>query len=159
MGFVEAVTTCFEKYATFNGRARRSEYWFFFLFGVAVSFVTGLFDFALTAGESHPVTGLFVLATFLPNLAVTVRRYHDIDKTGWWILFPGGVWLIAMLMMLDGPILGLIGLLAALISAIVVLSWMSKKGSFGPNSYGPDPIERFVAPEAGRPSRPLRRPA
>jgi uncharacterized membrane protein YhaH (DUF805 family) len=153
MGFVEAVATCLEKYATFSGRARRSEYWFFVLFGFLCGLVTGTLDFALTGGESQPVTALFVLATFLPNLAVTVRRYHDIDRTGWWILFPGGVWFIAFLMFLEGPMLGLIGILAGFVSAIVVLGWMSKKGTFGPNTFGPDPIERFVAPEAGRPLR------
>jgi uncharacterized membrane protein YhaH (DUF805 family) len=153
MGFREAVVTCFEKYATFSGRARRSEYWFFFLFVLAASFVTGLIDIALIDEERRPLTGLFSLATFLPNLAVTVRRYHDIDKSGWWILFPIGVWLIALLMFLEGPILGLIGVLAGIVSAIVVLSWMSKKGTFGTNTYGLDPIERFVAPESGRPLR------
>jgi uncharacterized membrane protein YhaH (DUF805 family) len=153
MGFLEAVGTCFEKYATFSGRARRAEYWFFCLFCFVAGFVTGMIDRILTGGESSPVSAVLLLATFLPSLAVTVRRYHDLDRTGWWILFPGGVALIAFLAYLEDPMFGLAGLIAVLASAIVVFGWMSKKGSFGTNTYGPDPIERFVIPEAGRPLR------
>ena len=153
MGFVEAVGVCFEKYATFSGRARRSEYWFFFLFGFLASIVTGIFDYAIFDGEVRPISGLLGLATFLPSLAVAVRRFHDIDVSGWWLLAPFGVFLIALLMIFDGPITAVIGLLATLGSTIWIFSWMSKKGTFGPNTYGPDPIERFVVPDTGRPLR------
>lgn len=77
MGFVEAIKTCFAKYATFEGRARRSEYWYFCLFGFIVSLLLGWI----------PVVGMLIgLALLLPSIAVFVRRMHDIGKSGWWYL-------------------------------------------------------------------------
>ena len=77
MGFVEAIKTCFGKYATFEGRARRSEYWYFCLFNFLVGILLGWI----------PVVGwLIYLAFFLPGIAVGVRRLHDIGKCGWWLL-------------------------------------------------------------------------
>lgn len=77
MGFLEAVKACFGKYATFEGRARRSEYWFFTLFNFLVSLLLGWI----------PVLGwLICLALFLPGLAVCVRRLHDTGRSGWWFL-------------------------------------------------------------------------
>jgi uncharacterized membrane protein YhaH (DUF805 family) len=71
MGFFEAVGACFAKFATFSGRASRSEYWFFHLFSFLLVIVTAGFAF-------------FVL--FLPLLAVNARRLHDVDRSGWWML-------------------------------------------------------------------------
>lgn len=77
MGFVESIKTCFGKYATFEGRARRSEYWYFCLFNFLVGLLLGWI----------PVIGwLIYLALFLPGIAVGVRRLHDIGKSGWWLL-------------------------------------------------------------------------
>ncbi len=77
MGFVEAIKACFGKYATFEGRARRSEYWYFCLFNFLVGLLLGWI----------PVIGwLICLALFLPGIAVGVRRLHDIGKCGWWVL-------------------------------------------------------------------------
>ena len=82
MTFGEAIRTCFSKYATFEGRASRSEYWWFFLFNFLVSLGCGMI--------SDTLSGLFSLAVLLPSLAVGVRRLHDIDMSGWFLL----VWLI-----------------------------------------------------------------
>jgi len=78
MTFGESISTCFSKYATFNGRASRSEYWWFVLFTFLVSLATGM--------VSQTMSGLFSLAVLLPSLAVGVRRLHDIDKSGWFLL-------------------------------------------------------------------------
>jgi uncharacterized membrane protein YhaH (DUF805 family) len=78
MTFGESISTCFSKYATFNGRAPRSEYWWFVLFTFLVSLATGM--------VSQTLSGLFSLAVLLPSLAVGVRRLHDIDKSGWFLL-------------------------------------------------------------------------
>lgn len=75
MNFVESVKTCFSKYADFNGRAPRSEYWWFILFIVLGSFI------ASYLGEA--VHGIFTLATLLPSIAAAARRLHDIGKSGW----------------------------------------------------------------------------
>lgn len=77
MGFIEAIKTCFGKYATFEGRARRSEYWFWTLFCVIVGCLLG----------QIPVLGWLInIALLLPGIAVAVRRMHDIGKSGWLVI-------------------------------------------------------------------------
>lgn len=83
MTFGEAISDGFSKYATFSGRSSRSAYWWFYLFYILVLVGASIIDAAIKA----PVlTGLAVLALFLPSLAVLVRRLHDTDHSGWWIL-------------------------------------------------------------------------
>ena len=75
------------QFADFNGRARRKEYWMFFLFNMIFAIVTMLLDNALGLAMKNigygPIYGLYVLVMFLPGLAVAVRRLHDIGKSGW----------------------------------------------------------------------------
>ncbi len=78
MTFVEAVRTCFTKYADFTGCAKRPELWWWVLFVVLVSIGLGM--------VSQVLSGLFSLATLVPSIAVTTRRLHDIDRSGWWQL-------------------------------------------------------------------------
>lgn len=79
-----------KKYADFNGRARRKEYWLFFLFNILVSVALSIIDSILGTGRGESGTGLlgglYVLAIFLPSLAVSVRRLHDTGRSGWWML-------------------------------------------------------------------------
>lgn len=148
MGFGEAVNACFTKFATFSGRARRSEYWYFALFAFAASFVTGLIDIAIFGAADdgfRPLTIGLCLVTFLPNLAVTVRRLHDLDRSGWWMMMPAGIGFFGGLMAIESPMLGVAGILAAVISTFVLFGWMMKRGSFGANNYGEDPIDRYNA--------------
>lgn len=78
MGFGEAISTCFNKYATFSGRATRAEYWWWTLFNFIVSIVACFIPF---------VGWLLTLALFIPSLAVAWRRLHDIGKAGgWWFI-------------------------------------------------------------------------
>jgi uncharacterized membrane protein YhaH (DUF805 family) len=119
MGFGQAVKTCFRKYADFHGRAPRSEYWYFVLatvlMGVAVGLVCGV-----TGNKSAILVGigLMVLAIFLPSLAAQVRRLHDTNSSGWWLL------------------LGFIPYAGGLIMVI----WFCFKGTAGENRFGPDPL-------------------
>ena len=94
-----------KKYAVFTGRARRSEYWFFVLFNMIISFVLGFVDGMF--GTKDPVTslgllgGLYSLAVLIPGLAVAVRRLLDVGKSGWMILVAliplvGWIWLIVL---------------------------------------------------------------
>ena len=81
MGFTEAIQTCFSKYATFSGRARRSEYWYFFL---CYAILSGVLSFlARNSTVFTYVSGIVEIALFIPMLAVSVRRLHDIGKSGW----------------------------------------------------------------------------
>ena len=80
-----------KKYAVFSGRARRKEYWMFVLFNLIIAFVLGIIE-GLTgiAAESDEsiLANIYQLAIFLPTLAVGVRRMHDSNHSGWWLLFP-----------------------------------------------------------------------
>jgi uncharacterized membrane protein YhaH (DUF805 family) len=110
----DAVRSCLSKYATFSGRARRAEYWWFTLAVIIVEIVTSLIDRAL--GTSL-VTLLVALALFLPGLAVGVRRLHDTDRSGWWLLIA----------------------LVPFVGAIVLLVFEVLDGTPGPNRFGPSP--------------------
>lgn len=79
MGPVQAVRTCFAKYADFRGAASRPEYWWFFLFNFVVSLV-------LDATRVAALVEIYELAVLVPSLAVMVRRHHDAGRSGWWAL-------------------------------------------------------------------------
>ena len=110
-------------YAVFAGRARRKEYWFFYLFNVLIFFILIVLDGVI--GTAHHeggigwLSGLYLLFIFIPTLAVTVRRLHDSNRTGWWLL----IFLI--------PIIGL----------LVWLFMMVDEGTPGDNRYGSNLIE------------------
>jgi uncharacterized membrane protein YhaH (DUF805 family) len=129
MEFIEAVKSVFSKYATFQGRACRSEYWWFGLFCMIVGFGLMVISRAVLGGTGV-LNMLFTLAIFLPSTAVLVRRLHDIDKSGWWyfIIFI--------------PVIGL----------ILYLFWMCKKGTSGPNRFGGDPLGHQIVLETGEES-------
>lgn len=88
VGFVEAIQTCFSKYATFEGRARRSEYWFYTLFIWAVQMILYILGIIILGKSPEDGTNIlmsiFSLATLVPSLAVFWRRMHDIGKSGAW---------------------------------------------------------------------------
>ena len=90
MGIQEAVITCLMNYVGFEGRAQRPEYWWWMLFVLAgwiIIWSLGGFILGTDSGAGAVAGGLFLLMTFLPGLAVAVRRLHDTDRTGWWLLF------------------------------------------------------------------------
>jgi uncharacterized membrane protein YhaH (DUF805 family) len=120
MNFGEAIASGFSNYVNFSGRAIRSEYWYWVLFVILAEIVTSIIDYVIGAKIT---TGLFGLATFLPSLAVAIRRLHDIDRTGWWIFL----------------------VLIPLIGAIVLIVWYCTKGTEGPNRFGPDPLAAVPA--------------
>ena len=108
MGFVDATKTCLSKYATFSGRAVRSEYWWFFLFVVLASMVLAVVDMILfgtdpETGESPTIlSGLFQIAMFLPLLAAGWRRLHDTGRPGWYLLLPMLVSIVFMISVFSG---------------------------------------------------------
>ncbi len=83
----------FARYADFNGRTRRAEYWQWTAFQFVISFILGILKATAGSGGSGIIliNALFSLAVFIPSLAVTVRRFHDTNRTGWWVLFPSAV--------------------------------------------------------------------
>jgi uncharacterized membrane protein YhaH (DUF805 family) len=129
MGFVEATKSGFRNYVNFKGRASRSEYWYFVLatilgsivFGIIDGLVFGMGSAELTSGDgvgfaySAGVLGtIWSLAVLLPSIAVGIRRMHDIDRSGWWIL---------------------IGLVP-LVGWIIWIYFCVTKGTEGPNRFG-----------------------
>jgi len=80
-----AISSCFSKYATFSGRATRSEYWYFYLFYL-IFYIAGTVVGA--AVDSQVVMYLFIAPLWLPNLAAGVRRMHDVGRSGWFLLVP-----------------------------------------------------------------------
>jgi uncharacterized membrane protein YhaH (DUF805 family) len=110
-----------KKYAVFNGRARRSEYWFFYLFSTVISIILMFVDTAIGAvnlasgiGFLSVIYGFFII---IPGLSVTVRRLHDTDRSGWWVL---------------------IGIIP-FIGPIVLFVFMVLDSSMGDNRFGPSP--------------------
>jgi len=120
MSFTESIGTCFRKYVDGNGRASRSEFWYFQLFLVVLTIISGSVDsavFGSELGETGIVSNVVTLGTLLPSLCVTVRRLHDVNKSGWWMLIA----------------LTCIGLIPLII-------WEATKGTSGSNEYGDDPL-------------------
>jgi uncharacterized membrane protein YhaH (DUF805 family) len=95
-----------KKYAVFSGRARRKEYWMFILFNLIFMLIAYILNSILTGNGYGFIYMIYSLAVFLPGLAVSIRRLHDIGKSGWYLLLGfipiiGGIWLL-VLVCLDG---------------------------------------------------------
>lgn len=124
MTFMESVRTVFSKYAVFSGRATRPEYWWWVLFSIIVSVVMGILDAAIVAPlvgseifeaeASGPLGIIASLALLLPSLAVSVRRLHDIGRSGWWLLI----------------------VLVPIIGWLVLIYWHVQPSAEGRNAYG-----------------------
>ena len=126
MTFTDAIATCFRKYADFNGRARRSEYWKFMLFTTIIEALSGVIFstiIPLTVEIGDAEISLAYIAVYLifilPKLAVSVRRLHDIGKSGWF-------YLISLI-----PVVG----------QIIFFIWCVKDSEARTNKYGQDPKE------------------
>lgn len=157
MNFQEAIQSVLSKYATFNGRASRSEYWWYFLFTVIVSIILGAI--------SDTLSNIFNLAVFLPGLAVLVRRLHDVGKSGWYALlfYMPFVLLTAYFIYIMSKVdlkafeandtealknaladsspglLAILGLLC-IVSVIYMLVLLCRAGDDGTNAYGVNPL-------------------
>ena len=112
-----------KNYATFSGRARRKEYWMFFLISALISIVLTLLDILLgtysVEYEAGLFSGLYSLLILIPSIAVVVRRLHDTDRSGWWILIS----------------------LIPLIGVIVLFVFMCLDSQPGTNRFGVNPKE------------------
>ncbi len=89
MNMIEATTSALKRYFDFKGRSRRSEYWYFYLSSIAIGLIAGVLDGLLGIADvqgNGPIGALVSLGILIPSIAVGVRRMHDIDKSGWWLL-------------------------------------------------------------------------
>ena len=153
VSFPQAVNLGFKNYFKFSGRATRAEYWWWLLFTVLAGIVLNVLTITGTMGM---VGFLFELATLVPSFALGARRLHDINRTGWWLLwflgsFPmaaigGGILLVSFFLLDNLLILTVLGFAMAIgfgilgiIGVIVLTVWAIKQGDEGLNKYGPDP--------------------
>lgn len=123
MNFQQAVKNVFSNYATFTGRARRAEYWWWILFAILAALIVGVLDSALFGGmhmmrDTGPLSAILSIALLLPGLAVGARRLHDTDRSGWWLLL----------------------IFIPLIGTILLIWWFCTRGTAGPNRFGNDPL-------------------
>jgi uncharacterized membrane protein YhaH (DUF805 family) len=114
VSFPDAIKLGFNRYFDFRGRSTRAEFWWWALFELIAGIALSIAD--AIAGTSGILGGLFELAVLIPGLAVGVRRLHDTNRTGWWLLL----------------------VFAVIIGWIVLLVWFIKQDDAGPNKYGPD---------------------
>jgi uncharacterized membrane protein YhaH (DUF805 family) len=123
MTFSDAISSGFRNYVGFSGRAARSEFWYWILFTILVDIVASIIDVGILSSDVMPLSSIWSLATFLPSLAMGVRRLHDTDRSGWW-------WLIVFI-----PLIGII---------VLIVFWCFE-GTRGPNRFGPDPLGALAA--------------
>ncbi len=120
MSFQDSVRTVLtQKFATFDGRARRSEFWWFALFTTIVQVIASIIDRAILGADSQVgvVAGIAWLALIVPSLAVGARRLHDTGRSGWWQLLS----------------------LIPLVGTIILIIWWAKDGDTAPNQHGINP--------------------
>ncbi|MBQ2187578.1 MAG: DUF805 domain-containing protein [Bacteroidales bacterium] len=144
MNFEEAIKSAFSNYFKFSGRARRSEYWYFYLFNFIVAIVLSIFT--ITNKDLKILSDIWSLIILFPSLALTVRRLHDIGKSGWYVLlFMLVIILCGFLMFMAGDndlmVVAAIEILLMLASIIVFIVWMCKDSQPGENKWGPNPKE------------------
>lgn len=117
MDFMTAVKRCLTSgFVDFQGRARRSEFWWFYLFTIICNVVASVIDGAI----GTPIVSIIVmLGLLLPGLAVAIRRMHDTGRSGWWIFI----------------------VLIPLVGIILYIYWFVQRGTVGPNEWGADPYD------------------
>ena len=171
----------FKRYADFSGRSRRMEFWMWILFQVIVYVVVVILAMVLGGGAmmmmgsgADPTSamaaggammiifllyGLFGLVCLIPSIAVSIRRLHDTDRTGWWLMAFWGPYLVLLASPfivgasvasgsdpMAGGVIALIAVLALLVGSLILLVFDVLEGTKGPNQYGPDP----KAPDASQ---------
>ena len=120
MSFTESIGTCLRKYIDGSGRASRSEFWYFELFLIVIGTIAGWVDsavFGTGLGDTGMVSTVIMLGTLLPSICVSVRRLHDVNKSGWLFL-----------------------LIFTCIGIIPLIIWWATKGTAGSNGHGDDPL-------------------
>ncbi len=121
MNLSDAIKTCLKKYFVFDGRASRSEYWYFYLFYMLLVF--GCVAFSVAGQDSIAIAFILaIVAIIIPQISAAVRRLHDTGRSGWWY------WITII------PLIG----------PIILLVFLCKKGDEFSNDYGENPLGKFL---------------
>jgi len=144
-----------QKYAVFSGRASRAEYWWYTLASIIVGFGFGFLDKFFGGpliGVYGPLSFVLTLGLLIPGLAVEIRRLHDIDRSGWWILLNlwsygfvvAGFSQMSVESIFKGTNIAALAILVliALVGAVIMFVFSVTRGTDGPNRYGSDPYGR-----------------
>jgi uncharacterized membrane protein YhaH (DUF805 family) len=153
-----------QKYADFNGRAPRAEFWWYILAVIILSVIARIIDGILGIHVAGPYGLLYLIVAvglLVPNIAVTVRRLHDTNRTGWWILLPVVPYAVGFFLggaaimggaatgsaMGMGAGMGVAGIFLVIgaVCALVLLVFYCLPGTRGENRYGPDPYGQDMA--------------
>ena len=116
MTFQKSIETCFKKYFVFDGRAKRSEFWWFVLFCFLLGIVTAFLDVVVlgyTWEQYGPINTIAQLGVFIPSLSVGARRLHDTNRSGWWQL-----------------------LILTIVGIILLIVWFASEGKKKKNKFG-----------------------
>ena len=116
MTFQKSIETCFKKYFVFDGRAKRSEFWWFVLFCFLLGIVTTFLDVVVlgyTWEQYGPIYTMVQLGVFIPSLSVGARRLHDTNRSGWWQL-----------------------LILTIVGIILLIVWLASEGKKQKNKFG-----------------------
>ena len=148
MTFSESIkTVVFKKYATFKGRASRSEYWWYSLFASLIALLGAVIANTLYGDPSElTLFDIVSLLLLLPGLAVSIRRLHDVNKSGWWLLYPWlGLILVPIASLFDDTSLMdsmvVISFSLMTLGYLYVLYLAIKKSDSGENQHGKNPVE------------------
>ena len=151
--FVDTITN---HYADFEGRVSRARYWYYILVVVAIGVLVAI----IASVTTHLVSTLYSLAVIIPNLAMTVRRLHDTNKPGIWVLLglvPAVIFILFGLLAVLGGVLGFLLFLFAFVYVLWLVSLVAigiliylcaQPGTSGPNQYGPEPVDSLAAAAA-----------
>jgi len=118
MNLIESVQKCYKNYANFEGRATRSEFWYFYLFFYLTIILGGIISSKIDVDAVYGIVAIFLFGSIIPSAALTARRLHDVGKSGWW------------------QVLGFIPYVN-IIALIPLIFWFCSEGEKNKNKYGP----------------------
>jgi len=137
LNFFFVIKNCYKKYFDFNGRASRTEFWYFWIFGwFTTVFLTTLFFYV--SKNLIWILVIFIVATTIPWVALTARRLHDLNKSGWYQLVPV---IVGVLTRIPVPMIGILFSILQTIIAIYLWILYASRGTDGRNKYGEYPLK------------------
>lgn len=148
MGFGQAVTASLGQYVTFRGRAQRAEFWWFVLFQLLAGLAAAIGDGILFGTRAQILSTIVAIALLLPAWAVSVRRVHDLNRSGWWVFVPQIALVVGLGFIAAGPVLvgpwvrfaGAVLVLTGFLIYSMVLLWCAFPGTPSSNRFGPSPL-------------------